>query len=170
MGSEDLGWHVISGEQLLDTLRRVDKGEDPDLVYTELWANATHETMNPPVQPDSGALVEKARRSKREMDAFGYPSPRLVIADYEAAVVMLAARLAEAETRAKAAEGRYDWSVKKRNKLAAAERQVAALEAVAEAARDQVKELRGGTIIPLIGAVEALDSLAAQDINKKGEQ
>ena len=39
----DLGWHVISGELLLEALRRVAEGEDPDLVYAELWANAEHE-------------------------------------------------------------------------------------------------------------------------------
>lgn len=39
----DLGWHVISGELLLESLRRVAEGEDPDLVFAELWANAEHE-------------------------------------------------------------------------------------------------------------------------------
>ena len=39
----DLGWHVISGEDLLDALRRVEQGEAADLVYAELWANADHE-------------------------------------------------------------------------------------------------------------------------------
>jgi hypothetical protein len=38
-----LGWHVISGEDLLDALRRVAAGEDADMVYAELWANAEHE-------------------------------------------------------------------------------------------------------------------------------
>ena len=38
----DLGWHTISGEHLLEVLRRVAAGEDPDLVYAELWANAEH--------------------------------------------------------------------------------------------------------------------------------
>lgn len=37
-----LGWHVISGERLLDMLRRVAGGENPDLVYAEEWANAEH--------------------------------------------------------------------------------------------------------------------------------
>lgn len=40
-----LGWHVISGEDFLDALRRVAKGEDPDLVYMELFANAEHERV-----------------------------------------------------------------------------------------------------------------------------
>jgi hypothetical protein len=35
-----LGWWVISGEALLDGLRRCAKGEDPDLVYAELYANS----------------------------------------------------------------------------------------------------------------------------------
>jgi hypothetical protein len=42
-----LGWHTISGEHLLATLRRVQAGEDPDLVYAELWANAEHERVPP---------------------------------------------------------------------------------------------------------------------------
>lgn len=33
-------WHVISGDGFLEALRRVAKGEDPDLVYLELFANA----------------------------------------------------------------------------------------------------------------------------------
>jgi hypothetical protein len=39
--SPDLGWHVISGELLLDSLKRCANGEDPDLVMAELWANRT---------------------------------------------------------------------------------------------------------------------------------
>jgi hypothetical protein len=34
-----LGWWTISGEALLDALRRVAAGESPDLVYAELYAN-----------------------------------------------------------------------------------------------------------------------------------
>lgn len=41
--SAPLGWHVISGEHLLESLKRVGQGEDPDLVFAELWANAEHE-------------------------------------------------------------------------------------------------------------------------------
>lgn len=37
---ETLGYHVISGEELLTMLRRVAAGEDPDLVYAEEYANA----------------------------------------------------------------------------------------------------------------------------------
>jgi hypothetical protein len=44
--ARDLGWHVISGELLLDALRRVGEGEDPDLVYAELWANASHDELD----------------------------------------------------------------------------------------------------------------------------
>ncbi len=43
----DLGWHVISGERLLELLRRASAGEDPDLLYAEEWANADHETVEP---------------------------------------------------------------------------------------------------------------------------
>ena len=38
-----LGWHVISGEDLLDMLRCAHNGDDPDMLYAELWANADHE-------------------------------------------------------------------------------------------------------------------------------
>jgi hypothetical protein len=38
-----LGYHVISGELLLEMLRRVEEGESADLVYAEAWANADHE-------------------------------------------------------------------------------------------------------------------------------
>jgi hypothetical protein len=43
--TDDLGWHVISGDDLLAALRRVAAGENPDLVYAELWANAEHEEV-----------------------------------------------------------------------------------------------------------------------------
>ena len=32
-------WWAISGDEILDMLRRVAAGEDPDLVYTEFYAN-----------------------------------------------------------------------------------------------------------------------------------
>jgi len=38
----DLGWHVISGMDLLLAFRRCAKGEDPDMVYAEMWANSEH--------------------------------------------------------------------------------------------------------------------------------
>lgn len=41
----DLGWHVISGGDFLAALRSVAAGEDADMVYTELWANAERETI-----------------------------------------------------------------------------------------------------------------------------
>ena len=41
----DLGWHVISGEDLLTMLRRVAAGEDPDMVYAEEYVNAQRETV-----------------------------------------------------------------------------------------------------------------------------
>jgi hypothetical protein len=43
--SRPLGWHVISGEHLLELLQRVAEGEDPDMVFAELWANAEHEEV-----------------------------------------------------------------------------------------------------------------------------
>lgn len=39
---DPLGWHVIAGTHLLENLKRVAAGEDPDLVFAELWANAEH--------------------------------------------------------------------------------------------------------------------------------
>ena len=39
----DLGWWTISGAALLDALRRVAEGADPDLVYAELYANSETE-------------------------------------------------------------------------------------------------------------------------------
>lgn len=42
-----LGWWVISGESLLAMLRRVEAGEDPDLVYAEEYANCDHEEVPP---------------------------------------------------------------------------------------------------------------------------
>lgn len=39
----NLGWWVLDGQSLLDMLRRVADGEDPDLVYAEEYANCTHE-------------------------------------------------------------------------------------------------------------------------------
>ncbi len=35
-----LGWWTISGAALLEALRRAHAGEDPDLVYAELYANS----------------------------------------------------------------------------------------------------------------------------------
>ena len=41
--ASNLGWHTMSGEFFLAALRRVAAGEDPDLLYAELWANAERE-------------------------------------------------------------------------------------------------------------------------------
>ncbi len=35
-----LGWWCIAGAELLDALRRAHQGEDPDMVYAELYANS----------------------------------------------------------------------------------------------------------------------------------
>jgi hypothetical protein len=43
----NLGWHAISGEDLLAALRRCSAGEDADMVYAEMWANAEHEQVEP---------------------------------------------------------------------------------------------------------------------------
>jgi hypothetical protein len=41
--TDPLGWWVISGEALLDLLRRAAAGEDADALYAEEYANAGHE-------------------------------------------------------------------------------------------------------------------------------
>jgi hypothetical protein len=47
MEAKPLGWHAISGEEILEMLRRVAAGEDPDLVYMEAYVNADrHETID----------------------------------------------------------------------------------------------------------------------------
>ncbi len=45
MGSEPkgLGWWTISGEALLEALKAVANGDDPDVVYAELYANSEEE-------------------------------------------------------------------------------------------------------------------------------
>ena len=40
MTDNDLGWWIIHGENLLTALNMVAQGDDPDLVYAELYANA----------------------------------------------------------------------------------------------------------------------------------
>jgi hypothetical protein len=44
--TDSLGWHVISGQDLLAMLRRVAAGEDPDLVYIEEYVNADVEKVD----------------------------------------------------------------------------------------------------------------------------
>ena len=39
MKKDELGWWVISGEMLIEILRRAASGEDPDMLYTEAYAN-----------------------------------------------------------------------------------------------------------------------------------
>lgn len=41
--ADHLGWWTISGDALLAALHEVHDGEDPDLVYAELYANSDHE-------------------------------------------------------------------------------------------------------------------------------
>lgn len=48
---DTLGWHTIQGEHLLDLLRQVRDGDDPDHVFAEMWANAQHERVIPTVPP-----------------------------------------------------------------------------------------------------------------------
>jgi len=38
-------WWAIEGDALLDALRRTNAGEDPDMIYAELYANSNIETV-----------------------------------------------------------------------------------------------------------------------------
>lgn len=38
--AEAMGWWTIAGEELLAALHRVHDGDDPDVVYAELYANS----------------------------------------------------------------------------------------------------------------------------------
>lgn len=40
-----MGWWVINGHALLAALRRVQQGDDPDIVYAELYANCRTENV-----------------------------------------------------------------------------------------------------------------------------
>jgi len=40
-----LGWWAIKGEALLELLRRAARGEDPDLLYAEAYANSDRSEM-----------------------------------------------------------------------------------------------------------------------------
>lgn len=42
-----LGWWTISGDALIEALRRCSAGEDADLVYAELYVNSDHEYVPP---------------------------------------------------------------------------------------------------------------------------
>jgi hypothetical protein len=42
-----MAWWSISGEDLMDMLRRCATGEDPDMVYAEAYANSTIENVPP---------------------------------------------------------------------------------------------------------------------------
>lgn len=39
-----MGWWSISGVAILEALHRVARGDDPDVVYTELYVNSDHES------------------------------------------------------------------------------------------------------------------------------
>ena len=42
-GTASRGWWAISGDELMEALRRVADGEDADAVYADLYANSEHE-------------------------------------------------------------------------------------------------------------------------------
>lgn len=56
-----LGWWAISGEALMDMLRRVAAGEDPALVYAEEYANSDHDEHHGvgdgPTSPGGGGVA-----------------------------------------------------------------------------------------------------------------
>lgn len=39
-------WWAISEEDIMDMLRRVADGDDPDVVYAEWYANSEHEQVD----------------------------------------------------------------------------------------------------------------------------
>jgi hypothetical protein len=45
MATDEGYWWTISEEALLDMLRRAHQGEEPEFIYAEEYANATHETV-----------------------------------------------------------------------------------------------------------------------------
>jgi hypothetical protein len=49
--AEPLGWWTISGAALLQALRDAANGQDPDMVYAELYANSDHENIPPRDEP-----------------------------------------------------------------------------------------------------------------------
>lgn len=46
-----LGWWALSGDSLLELLRRAHAGEDPDLLYAEEYANSEHEHVEGDDEP-----------------------------------------------------------------------------------------------------------------------
>jgi len=42
-----MGWWAISGEAILELLKRAHAGEDPDLLYIEAYANSEVEKIDP---------------------------------------------------------------------------------------------------------------------------
>jgi hypothetical protein len=42
----DRGWWVVSGDALMEMLRRARAGEDPELLYVELHANSDSESVD----------------------------------------------------------------------------------------------------------------------------
>lgn len=38
-------WWVIHGQDLMDALNQVKNGDDPGIIYAELYANSTHEQV-----------------------------------------------------------------------------------------------------------------------------
>jgi hypothetical protein len=43
----DLGWWAISGDTIIEALRRAHDGENPDLIHAELYANSDSERVEP---------------------------------------------------------------------------------------------------------------------------
>lgn len=39
----ELGWWVIHGEELMDALKRAHAGEEPGIIYAELYVNSDSE-------------------------------------------------------------------------------------------------------------------------------
>jgi hypothetical protein len=44
---ESWAWWTIAGDELMKLLYRVQRGEDPGIVYTEAYVNSNHEDHRP---------------------------------------------------------------------------------------------------------------------------
>jgi len=64
--TDNLGWFAISGEALLDSLRRASEGENPDVIYAEVYANSTTEA------PASTLTVESVKALAGALSSFFY--------------------------------------------------------------------------------------------------
>lgn len=58
---DEWGWWAIHGESLMDALKRCADGDDPGVVYTELFANSRQEAVEADDPDEASALIAQAR-------------------------------------------------------------------------------------------------------------